>query len=85
MTLSHIYRKEVLIDGVWRAQPSGAVNQVFTRLGIATPITTKSNYGSPDFNGDRLRKSGNLLYGKQLIISLPSRRSFGTIRLVLHV
>ncbi len=44
MALKHIYGKEILIDGIWGRQTSGMVKEVFDRLGINTPITTKVNY-----------------------------------------
>lgn len=44
MALKYIYHKEVLIDGIWGRQTNGAVNEVFQRLNINTPITTKTNY-----------------------------------------
>ena len=44
LVLKHIYDKEVLVDGLWGRQTRGFVNDVFERLGINTPITTKVNY-----------------------------------------
>jgi hypothetical protein len=44
LVLKHIYKKEVLIDGIWGRQTRGFVKEVFDRLGINTPITTKKNY-----------------------------------------
>lgn len=44
LVLKYIYKEEILIDGVWGRQTSGAVKEVFERLGISTPITTKANY-----------------------------------------
>ena len=44
LALKHIYKEEILVDGVWGRQTSGVVKEVFERLGINTPITTKVNY-----------------------------------------
>ncbi|WP_299104984.1 hypothetical protein [uncultured Tenacibaculum sp.] len=44
LALKYIYNEEILIDGLWGRQTSGAVKEVFGRLGISTPITTKANY-----------------------------------------
>jgi hypothetical protein len=44
MALKYIYAKDVIMDGVWGRQTSGFMNEVFARLGINTPITTKVNY-----------------------------------------
>lgn len=44
LVLKYIYKEEILVDGVWGRQTSGVVKEVFERLGINTPITTKVNY-----------------------------------------
>lgn len=44
LALKRIYKEEILVDGVWGRQTSGVVKEVFERLGINTPITTKVNY-----------------------------------------
>ncbi|CAL2090332.1 hypothetical protein [Tenacibaculum sp. 190524A02b] len=44
LALKHIYKEEILVDGIWGRQTSGIVKEVFNRLGIDTPITTKANY-----------------------------------------
>lgn len=44
MAMKHIYGKDIIIDGVWGRQTRGMVNEVFEKLNIATPITTKKNY-----------------------------------------
>ncbi|CAL2093917.1 conserved protein of unknown function [Tenacibaculum sp. 190524A02b] len=44
LALKHIYKEEILVDGIWGRQTSGIVKEVFNRLGIHTPITTKANY-----------------------------------------
>ena len=44
LVLKHIYKEEILVDGVWGRQTSGVVKKVFDKLGIASPITTKTNY-----------------------------------------
>lgn len=44
LVLKHIYKEEILVDGIWGRQTSGVVKEVFERLGINTPITTKANY-----------------------------------------
>ncbi len=44
LVLKHIYKEEILVDGVWGGQTAGVVKEVFNKLGINTPITTKNNY-----------------------------------------
>ncbi|MEH6536153.1 MAG: hypothetical protein V7719_07165 [Psychroserpens sp.] len=44
MVLKFIYGKEIIVDGLWGRQTSRVVNEVFDRLNIARPITTKVNY-----------------------------------------
>ena len=44
LVLKYIYAEEVLIDGIWGNQTRMAVNNVFSKLQIETPITTKNNY-----------------------------------------
>lgn len=44
MALKYIYHEEILVDGLWGRQTSGAINEIFSRLQINTPITTKANY-----------------------------------------
>lgn len=44
LVLQYIYGKSLIVDGVWGRQTSGLVNEVFSRLKIKTPITTKVNY-----------------------------------------
>ena len=44
MALKYIYEKDILIDGIWGNQTKGAVLEVFERLSIPAPITTKTNY-----------------------------------------
>lgn len=44
LVLKHIYRENILVDGFWGPQTSAVVGEVFGRLGISTPITTKVNY-----------------------------------------
>ena len=44
LVLKYIYNEEILVDGIWGRQTSGIVKEVFERLGIDTPITTKANY-----------------------------------------
>ncbi|WGH74148.1 hypothetical protein P8625_08440 [Tenacibaculum tangerinum] len=44
LVLKYIYREEILVDGIWGRQTSGVVKEVFEKLGIKTPITTKANY-----------------------------------------
>ena len=44
LVLKYIYNEEILVDGVWGRQTSGVVTEVFGKLGIDTPITTKTNY-----------------------------------------
>lgn len=44
LVLKFIYGKEILVDGRWGVQTRGVVNEVFARLSINTPITTKANY-----------------------------------------
>ncbi|WP_428741360.1 hypothetical protein [Tenacibaculum sp.] len=44
LVLKYIYNEEILVDGIWGRQTSGIVNEVFEKLGIDTPITTKANY-----------------------------------------
>jgi len=44
MSLRYIYEKPVIIDGIWGRQTRSYIEEVFSRLQIATPITTKTNY-----------------------------------------
>lgn len=44
MVLKYIYGKPVIIDGLSGPQTRGFTNDVFNRLHINTPITTKVNY-----------------------------------------
>ena len=44
MVLQYIYGKSVIIDGVSGPQTRAATKEVFERLNINTPITTKVNY-----------------------------------------
>ncbi|TDQ22716.1 hypothetical protein [Tenacibaculum caenipelagi] len=44
LVLKYIYKEEVLVDGIWGRQTAGVVKEVFEKLGIDTPITTKANY-----------------------------------------
>lgn len=44
LVLKYIYKEEILVDGIWGRQTSGVVKEVFEKLGINTPITTKANY-----------------------------------------
>ncbi|WP_299224126.1 hypothetical protein [uncultured Psychroserpens sp.] len=44
MVLKYIYGKPVIIDGVSGPQTRGFTKEVFNRLNINTPITTKVNY-----------------------------------------
>ena len=44
MVLKYIYGEEILVDGIWGRQTRGVVNEIFNKLQIETPITTKKNY-----------------------------------------
>ncbi|MFD2917907.1 hypothetical protein [Psychroserpens luteus] len=44
MVLKYIYGKPVIIDGLSGPQTRNYTNEVFNRLNINTPITTKANY-----------------------------------------
>jgi hypothetical protein len=44
MVLKDIYQKPVVIDGISGPQTRGFTKEVFGRLKINTPITTKKNY-----------------------------------------
>jgi len=44
MVLKDIYQKPVIIDGISGPQTRGFTNEVFNRLNIELPITTKKNY-----------------------------------------
>lgn len=44
LVLKHIYKEEILVDGIWGRQTAGTVKEVFNKLGINTPISTKVNY-----------------------------------------
>lgn len=44
MVLKHIYGKSVIIDGISGPQTRGFTKEVFKRLNITEPITTKVNY-----------------------------------------
>ena len=44
MVMKYVYDKDILIDGLWGPQTRNAVKDIFARLGIDLPITTKKNY-----------------------------------------
>lgn len=44
MVLKDIYQKPVIVDGISGPQTRGFTNEVFNRLNIELPITTKRNY-----------------------------------------
>lgn len=44
MVLTYIYGKSVIIDGISGPQTRGSMKEVFKRLNISEPITTKANY-----------------------------------------
>ena len=44
--LKYIYGEEILIDGFWGRQTSSAIQEVFEKIGVNRPITTKANYMS---------------------------------------
>jgi len=44
MVLKYIYGKDVIVDGISGPQTRAFTREVFNRLNISTPITTKKNY-----------------------------------------
>ncbi|WP_298899137.1 hypothetical protein [uncultured Psychroserpens sp.] len=44
MVLKYIYGKSIIVDGISGPQTRAATREVFDRLGVSSPITTKVNY-----------------------------------------